>query len=261
MTQKEWAAYFEEKIPASLSCEWDHDGVQCLPEPDHEVKTVLTTLDVTERTVDYAIKNGVDLIISHHPLLFRPLYSLSDDSESGRILTLLMRYGIALLSYHTRADKIEGGVADLLASRLGLCDVQSIDTEEGPLVRVGTLPSYTRLGDYAESVREALSADGILLATDDENRPVRRVAVSGGEGGDFVSAARRAGADLFVSGRIGYHRMLEAASGGMAMIEAGHYFTEREVVYFFAKLAEERDPDAKIVLYAPKLLSLLASPS
>lgn len=261
MTQKEWASYFEEKIPSALSCEWDHDGVQCLPEPDRDVKTILTTLDVTERTVDYAIKNGVDLIISHHPLLFRPLYSLSDESESGRILTLLMRYGIALFSYHTRADKIDGGVSDLLAARLGLTDVKAVETEEGPLVRVGKLPSYMRLGDFAESVRENLSSDGVQLAANDVNRPVRCVAVSGGEGGDFVSDARRAGADLFVSGRIGYHRMLEASSGGMAMIEAGHYFTEREVVYFFAKLAEERDPDAKIVVYAPKLLTLIGSPS
>ncbi len=261
MTQKEWATYFEEKLPASLSCEWDHDGVQCLPEPDRTVKTVLTTLDVSESVVDYAIRNGVDLIISHHPLLFRPLYSLSDDSESGRILTLLMRYGIALFSYHTRADRTQGGVADLLAARLGLSDVQAVDTEEGPLLRVGTLANYVRLGDYAENVRAALSSDGVLLATDDPNRPVRRVAVSGGEGGDFVSAARLSGADLFVSGRIGYHRMLEAAGGGMAMIEAGHYFTEREVVYFFAKLLEERDPDVKIVVYAPKTLALIHAPS
>ena len=261
MTQKEWASYFEEKIPASLSCAWDHDGVQCLPEPNHEVKTILTTLDVTERTVDYAIKNGVDLIISHHPLLFRPLYAIADESENGRILTLLIRNGIALFSYHTRADKIEGGVCDLLAARLGLTEIQEVETEEGALLRVGKLENCMRLGDYAESVRQSLSAEGVLLATDDQNRPIRCVAVSGGEGGDFIEDARRAGADLFVSGRIGYHRMLEAANGGMAMIEAGHYFTEREVVYFFARLAEERDPNAKIVVYAPKLLSLVGAPS
>ena len=261
MTQKEWATYFEEKLPSSLACPWDHDGIQCLPEPERAVKTVLTTLDVTEGVVDYAIKNDVDLIISHHPLLFRPLYSLTDESESGRILSLLMRYGIALFSYHTRADKAEGGVSDLLAARLGLTDVQSIDTEEGELLRIGVLSTYARLGDYAENVREALSADGVLLATDDENRPVRRVAVSGGEGGDFAADARKAGADLFISGRIGYHRMLEATSGGMAMIEAGHYFTEREVVYFFARLVEERDADVKIVVYAPKAISLICAPS
>ena len=261
MTQKEWASYFEEKLPTSLACPWDHDGVQCMPEPDRAVKTVLTTLDVTEGVVDYAVKCGVDLIISHHPLLFRPLYSLSDDTPAGRILTSLMRHGIALFSYHTRADQAEGGVCDLLAARLGLTEIECVPSEEGLFVRVGLLPTYRRLGDYAEDVRASLSADGVLLAAADQNIPVRRVAVAGGEGGDFVSVARRAGADLYVSGRIGYHRMLEASDGGMALLEAGHYFTEREVVYFFARLVETRDSNAKIVVYAPKPLSLLASPS
>ena len=261
MTQKEWAQYFEEKIPAALSCEWDHDGVQCLPEPSRTVKKILTTLDVTEALVSYAVENGVDLIISHHPLLFRPIYSISDESAVGRILTRLTRNGIALFSYHTRADQIEGGVSDLLAARLGLTEIKAMESEEGSFLRVGLLPTCRRLGDFAEEVRASLSSDGVLLATDDMNRPVRCVAVSGGEGGDFVEDARRAGADLYVSGRIGYHRMLEGADGGMALLEAGHYFTEREVVYFFARLIERGDAEAKIIVYAPQTLSLLSSPS
>ena len=261
MTQKEWAAYFEEKIPASLSCAWDHDGVCCMPEPAREVKSILTTLDVTEAVVEHAVQSGVDLIISHHPLLFRPIHSLTESTSQGRILTTLVRHGIALFSYHTRADQIEGGVADLLAARLGLLDVKAVETEEGALLRVGRLASCTRLGDYAEFVRASLSADAVLLATDDQNRPVCCVAVSGGEGGDFVEDAKKAGADLYVSGRIGYHRMLEGAEGGMALLEAGHYFTEREVVYFFARLTEEADQGVKIIVYAPKPLALLRAPS
>ena len=257
MTQRELYDFFEAALPAALACPWDHDGVQVMTEGGRPVRRVLATLDVSERVVDYAVENGIDLIVSHHPLLFRPLYALTSDTPVGRILAKLTANGIALFSFHTRADKAEGGVSDLLARRLGLTDVEPLETEEGPLARVGTLPAYVKLADYAASVKESLACDGVLLAAADPNRSIRRIAVSGGEGGDFVEDARRAGADLFISGRIGYHRMLDACEGGMALLEAGHYFTEREVIYYFAALIKQADPDIEIVTYAPKSLALV----
>lgn len=252
MTVKEWYRTFEERLSPSLSCEWDRDGIQCAPNPEKTVNRILCTLDVTERVAKYAVENEIDLIISHHPLLFRPLYALSNDAPVERALTLLVKHDIALFSFHTRTDAVDGGVADLLANRIGLQDVRKIETEEGPLLRIGTLKEPMHLADYADYVRTSLETDAVLLSTDNPQRLVSCVAVSGGEGGDFVSVARANGADLYVSGRIGYHRVLEGCDGGMAMLEAGHYFTEREIVYFFAAIAQEAERDVDVVLYAPK---------
>ncbi len=246
MTLCEWYDVLNAAIPPSLSCEWDHDGVQCMTDPHRPVSRILAVLDVTESAVTYAEEQGIDLIISHHPLLFRPLYRLTADSEAERCLGRLAKSNIGLFSFHTRADGTEGGVCDLLAARLGLVDVQTVPSSEGNLLRMGRLPAEQTALSFAQHVKASLEAPAVWLFAHDRLQPVRRVAVLGGEGGDFVSAARAAGADVYVSGHIGYHRTLEACGGGMAMIEAGHDFTEREIVRFFAQLVKQADPQVTV---------------
>ena len=114
--------------------------------------------------------------------------------------------------------------------------------------------SVCELAAYA---RDALGTNAVNLAARDDGKHVTRVAVSGGEGGDFMQDAERAGAEVYLSGRIGYHRMLDAAQSDMAAIEVGHYASEREIVFFLARIAKQIDKDAEIVLYAPKTLTVL----
>ena len=248
---------YEKYLPPSLACEWDHDGVQCMTDKDREVRRIVCTLDITEAVVSHAIECGADLIVSHHPLLFKPLYALTDETPASSCLMQLAMHGIGVFSFHTRADAVSGGTSDLLAARIGLVNVRESETEEGPLLRVGTLPSPMSVRDFAAHVRDALGADAVNLAARDGDKEILRVAVSGGEGGDFIADAARAGADVFVSGRIGYHRMLDAAQSEMAAIEVGHYASEREIVFFLAQIAKQIDKDAEIVLYAPKTLTVL----
>ena len=123
-----------------------------------------------------------------------------------------------------------------------------------PCGRIGKLQRPTRARELALSVREALHAPAVTLAGE---REVQTVAVLGGEGGDFVQAALAAGADAFLSGRIGYHAMQDAAEEGLCLIEAGHYATEFPVCEELARLVREADASIEIeIMNAPTIQTL-----
>ena len=235
MTVKQFYEAISGRIPASLSCDCDNDGLLLSSDEGREVRRVLCTLDVTEEAVDYAVQNGFDLILSHHPLIFRPLSSLTPDGHISRKAIRLLSSEISVISLHTRADAVAGGVNDRLAKLLGLSDVEVIG-EEG-IARIGELEDAVDLPDFAARVKSVLGAPAVLCA--DTGLPVRCVAVCGGDGRDLVAAAIAAGADTYVSGRIGYHEMTDAPEMGINMIEAGHFYTENHITSFFCDLVNE----------------------
>ena len=116
MTTIELYNYLDKLIPTSLSCDWDNDGLMCCPDEGAVVKKVLIALDITERTVDYAIEGGFDTIISHHPLIFSRVSHLTQQSNTSRKLIKLVKNGISAMSFHTRLDAVEGGVNTALAN-------------------------------------------------------------------------------------------------------------------------------------------------
>ncbi len=244
MTVAQLFHFLEERIPFALSAEWDNDGLACCPEADRPVRRVLIALDATEAVVDRALAGGFDLLLTHHPLLFKGVKELTVEDPLPRKLIKLIRGGVSAMSFHTRLDAVEGGVNDLLAHALGLCDPVPFGPEgEIPCGRIGHLPTPVSAKAFADTVCRALGVPSVLLAGQGE---VRSVAVLGGEGGDFVQAARAAGADLFLSGRIGYHRMLDAAETGLCLIEAGHFATENPICGRLGQLLREADPTLEI---------------
>lgn len=240
------------RIPEDLREAWDNDGKMCVPDPDRTVRRVIVALDVTEEVVDYAIENGFDLIVSHHPLIFKPLTAMDADDPTARKLIKLIGAQIAVFSFHTRADRVAGGVNDLLAESLDLSHV--IPFGEDGLGRIGELDEEIPLDEFAFVLKEQLAVPRVILA--DGYTPVRRVAVVGGDGKDYLRAAMEAGADTFVSGRIGYNTMEEAAERGINMVEAGHYYTEQRVTEFFAAIIGEAIPEAVVETVDSNMLRL-----
>ena len=135
MTVKTLYDRLSERIPEELREEWDNDGLMCSSDDQKEVKRALVTLDVTEDIVDYAVSHNIDLIVSHHPLIFKPLKSVTEDSHVARKVIKLIKNDISVMSFHTRADKVEGGVNDLLADILGIKN--AVPFGEGFLGRIG----------------------------------------------------------------------------------------------------------------------------
>ena len=242
-----------ERIPEELREPWDNDGLMCSSDTDKDVKRAIITLDVTENIVDYAIANNIDLIVSHHPLIFRPLASVTEDSHIARKVIKLIKNDVSVISLHTRADKVEGGVNDILAEILGLRDAKPFG--EGDLGRIGTLDEELTMEDFSYLLKGLLDCDGVKVS--DACIPVTRVAVVGGDGKDFVKEALRLGADTYVSGRIGYNVMEEAEEMGINLIEAGHFFTEHPVTAFFQSILMRLDNDMYVEIVDSNVIKLI----
>lgn len=253
MTVKELYSRLESKIPEELREEWDNDGLMCSSDSSVEVLRALVALDVTESIVDYAIEYNFDLIVSHHPLIFKPIKAVNDENHISRKLIKLLESGVSVFSFHTRADKVIGGVNDRLADLLGIYDTKPFG--EGDLGRIGNIDEQTDLEDFAYRVKRATGSD-VLKYSDGYNN-VLRVAVVGGDGKDYVADAIAAGADTYVSGRIGYNVMEEAAEMGINLIEAGHFFTEQPVTEFFRELLLAEDPDMYVEVADSNMIKYL----
>lgn len=221
MTVRELYAALAAQYPAALSAEWDNDGLMCSADPDRRVGLVLCALDVTDATVEEAIRIGADVILSHHPLLFHPLSALTPDGAVGRRVIRLLEAGISVISFHTRADAAEGGVNDLLCTALGIA--RALPFGEG-LGRIGCLAQKTPIGEFAAHVKAVLGAPFVLCG--DAGIAVHRVAVVGGSGKSEIAAAIGAGADTLLSGRLSYETVNEARDRGINLLEAGHFYTE-----------------------------------
>ncbi len=253
MTVKELYEEFSKKIPGSLSEEWDNDGLMCSADTSSEVMRVLCTLDVTDEVVDYAIEGCFDLIVSHHPLIFKPIRAVNDEDHIARKVIRLIESGVSVFSFHTRADKVAGGVNDRLCDLLGIYDTSSFG--EGELGRIGNIDEEMSLEDFAYRVKQATGSDVLKYA--DGYNTVKTVAVVGGDGKDFVRDAILSGADTYVSGRISYNIMEEASELGINLIEAGHYHTEAHISEYFRELLLNFDPDLYVETAQSNLIKFI----
>jgi dinuclear metal center YbgI/SA1388 family protein len=233
-----------ELIPPSLSCSWDNDGDMCMPIPEREVRRVLIALDITEEVVDRAIAEDYDLILSHHPLLFRGVKHMTVTDPVARRTIKLCRAGIAAFSFHTRLDALEGGVNDTLAALLDVED--AVPFGEDGIGRIGTLKTDMSAEAFAVMVANRLNAPAVTLA--DSGRPVSRVAVLGGSGGDDVMVALGAGADTYVTGEAGHHWIVDAPEMGLNLIVAGHHHTEHPVCERLADMIRSLVPETEITV-------------
>ncbi len=252
MTVKELYERMSERIPEELSEEWDNDGLMCCADGTRAVRKTLLALDVTEELVDYAIESGFDLIVSHHPLIFKPLSVVNESNHVSRKLIKLIENEISVFSFHTRADKVAGGVNDRLCELLGI--EGALPFGEGFLGRIGEVEEMT-LEDFVYKAKLSLGADVIKYS--DGYNSVRRVAVVGGDGKDFVRGAIAEGADTYLSGRISYNVMEEAAELGINLVEAGHFFTEQPLMEFFKDILTKLDPGMYIEVASSNMIKYI----
>lgn len=229
MNVKELYDFFDALIPRELSCEWDNDGLMCASDLTKKVKKVLLTLDVSEAAVDYAIKNSFDAIISHHPLIFNPVKSIREDRDKK--LVELIKNDVAVMSFHTRLDAMKGGMNDRLADLLSLSDTYPFGPEGETVGRIGTTEREYSPKEFALKIKYALCCENVLVS--DAGKNVKKVAVVGGDGKDYMDYAVSEGADTYISGRLGYNTMAEAKEMGINLIEAGHFYTEDHICDFF----------------------------
>lgn len=215
--------------PENQAEKWDNVGL-LLGWRNAKVRRLMTSVDITRNVINEAIDKGVDMIISHHPLIFKPIYSLESDSTIAQLIYPLIENNIAVYSAHTNLDKAVGGTDDCLAEALELQDVRRIDdTLDLDFGRIGVLASPMNLTEFAKRVCKQLKAQRIDIVGD-KKRHVRKVAVSGGAGASLMKKALDAGADVFITGEIKHHEAIEAELLGISVLAAGHFYTELPVM-------------------------------
>lgn len=256
MTVSELSRALRDKIPAHMACDWDNDGIMCMPDPDRTVQKALLVLDITDNAVEYAVTGNYDAIISHHPLIFKGIKHLTPDDIIARRLIKLCRHGITALSFHTALDAMDG-VNDRLAAQLGLTNITPFGEEAYPVGRVGNLPTPVPAQVFAQHIAAVLGCTAVTVGNPDI--PAHRVAVIGGSGEDDIPAAIRAGADTMVTGEAGYHEMLDAAAMGFDVMTAGHFFTEQSTLAQLKELLTAIDPAVQTDIYNTNRMTTVVS--
>ena len=229
--------------PLELQCSFDNAGFQT-GRGDRAVKKVLLALDVTDWVIDEAREKKAELILSHHPVLFTPLKKFTNESRDGEKLLRLAENGIAVISMHTNLDIARGGVNDVLISVLGASAETALDEEN--CGRIGTLPEPLSMEQFLVRCKEKLKTKGLRYY--DAGRPVRKLAVMGGSGGDCVERAFQLGCDTYVTADIKYHQFLQAAELGINLIDADHFCTENPVISVLRDKLKNAFPDVEFTI-------------
>lgn len=233
--------YINSFAPYETQCTWDNCGL-LVGDGDKVVKKVGICLDLTEETLGEAKKQEVDLVITHHPLIFTPQKNFISGDKAYELAVS----GISLISAHTCFDCAEGGVNDVLCEILGISEVKGVASEETaiPMARIGRVEKQSSL-EFAKLVAEKL--DTVCKVVDCENT-INKVAVCGGAGMDFLSDVIREGADAYVTGEMKHHEMLLAKEKGITVIEAGHFETENPSMAALKNKLENQFSQVEFVL-------------
>lgn len=224
MRLKDFIAAVERTAPKELAAEWDNPGLLVSP-AEREIKDVLMALDCTAAVADEAAERGCQLVLSHHPLFFHPVKHLLQEDPRTAAAWTLARRGVGLYAAHTNLDSAENGVNDVLCGLFGITDAGPYCNGMG---RVGTLQKAVTLKDFVRDVNDLLG--GSARFTGDPETLVARVAVLGGAGGDALTDAKAAGADVLLTGEARHHEALASVEIGLPLIVAGHYETENIVI-------------------------------
>ena len=226
MKLREVIAALEHLAPLRLQDEWDNSGLQ-VGFPESEIDQVLVCLDVTEAIVDEAIAAKCNLIVSHHPLIFKALRQVSDATYQQRCVVKALAAGISIYSAHTSLDNAPGGVNHRIAALLGLQKLRWLsprDGEDAGSGLVGELPASEPDAAFLARVQRTFGVECLQHSALD-GRQVRRVALCGGAGAFLLHDAVCAGADCFISGEFHYHDYFE--NQGVLLAELGHYQSEQ----------------------------------
>lgn len=230
--------YMETLAPQSQKMDWDNVGLLC-GDRNQAVTRILVALDPFEGVAEEAAQLGADLIVTHHPLIFRPVKNITEGDSVGRTIRRLIRHDISAINAHSNLDVAEGGVNDELARVLGLTDVEVVP---GGLLRIGTVPAQT-MEAFLPHVKQILGCPGLRYVG---NGSVHRVAVGGGACGSELQDAVEAGCDTFVTSDVRYNTFWDAQDQGINLIDAGHFYTENPICRVLAEKLSAAYPAVQV---------------
>lgn len=249
---KEIYRFIDQIAPFDTQESFDNAGF-LVGRGEREVNRVLVALDITPEVAEEARGLGAELIVSHHPVIFTPIKSVTDETVTGQILLALTENGICAICAHTNLDAAHGGVNGCLAGALELTEIgqlcQAGVDEKGRPYGIGRTGIAHQPGmsaaEYAVFVKEKLGAACVRFV--DGGKPVRKVAVGGGACGSMVEDAVAQGCDTFVTADLKYNQFLDARALGLNLLDAGHFPTENVVCAPLARRIGKAFPQVQAV--------------
>jgi dinuclear metal center YbgI/SA1388 family protein len=238
------AAVIEEQAPLHYQESYDNAGF-CVGSPDTVVDAALLCVDVTEAVLEEAVRLGANMIISHHPVIFKGLKKITGATYVERVVAQAIQHNLVLYAAHTNIDSALHGVSWIMARQLGLQDIKILAMRETPeqsgFGAVGNLPHDMDMRLFFDVLKRVFAVpcvrhSALLPGT------VRRVAMCGGSGAFLLPDAIAAGAQCFVSADLKYHDFFDA-DGQIVMVDIGHYESEKYVLSIFYELLTKKMPN------------------
>ena len=247
MKIKEVLSALERFAPLPLQESWDNAGLQ-VGLTETEVSGALLCLDVNEQIVDEAVQKGCNLIVSHHPLLFRGLKTISDLTDVQRTVMKTIQKGICVVSMHTNMDNAKDGVNFKIAEKLGLGQVgffapKTVDGIEAGSGVIGELSEPIAADDFILKVKKTFGVE-CALCNELMRRPVQKIAICGGAGDFLLDAALAEGADAFITGEMHYHQYF-GYEQAIQICVIGHYQSEQFTTEIFRDIIQKECPGVK----------------
>ncbi len=226
-TVKDIYDFIDSIAPFDTQEEWDNSGF-LVGNINAEVKKILFTLDITNDIIAQAVAGGFDLIISHHPLIFRPVKNVFSDT----LVYNTVKSGLNVISAHTNFDKAVDGINDELCRKIGVCNFEKIgDT----YLNIAIIDGEMSCEEFVNKVKDSLNT---TVRFNSVNKSIKRIGVCGGSGCDFLELAKELNCDAFLTGDASHHKFLDADEMGILLVAAGHFETENIAIKSLADKVE-----------------------
>jgi len=250
MITKEIIKELEKEFPKNLAEEWDNVGL-LVGDNKREIKKIQISLDATEVAIDNAIKNSVDMIVTHHPMIFKGVKSIDNSTILGRKIIKLIENRINLYTLHTNLDSAFNGLNDYILNLLGIEKSQVLDKnlnfEDCGIGRVYKLDREHSIKEYIGEIKDKLEIEHIRLISSDENTEIKKIALVNGSGMSYWRKAKSLGVDLFITGDVGYHEALDAKEANLNVVDIGHFESEKHFIKLLKTYFEKMDID--VIIY------------
>lgn len=250
--------WLDDYAPFHYAAKWDQCGLQ-VGDPDGQVDRILVALDPLSASLREAEECGCQCVVTHHPLIFHPLKSVRGDEYPGSLVLRAVRSGLHVIAAHTNLDAAREGTNEHLARLFSLSAVEPLEIDPlfrgeplyGGMGRIGSLPAPTTLEELVAKAANVLGHSG-LRVVGDPGGPVHRVALCTGSGGSLVEQAVKAGCQAFITGDVKYHDARYAIEAGLAVIDVGHFASERLILEplaaFLRSTAEKRRASVRVLV-------------
>ncbi len=234
-------------FPFLTACDFDNVGI-LVGDKNAEVKRAVVALDCTMDVVDFAIENGAEAIVTHHPVIFDPLKAVTADS----VVHKLIKNGISVVSAHTNLDTGSNGVIECLCRKIGV-KINKTLMIDGLCIRAGELARESSPDELALRCRDTLLTKGIRYTAG--NKPIKNVAVCSGGGSSLLNDVMKSGADAYITGELKHSDFIAAKNAGFTVVECGHFESENIIVSPLANLLRKELPKIEFVEYHDSAIS------